>query len=45
MCILWFIFLSYLHRKGIEITEIAFLMIGLFYIGDCILIKGKGEKK
>lgn len=39
MSVLWFIFLVYAHSKGAEVDNITFLMIAIFYVGDCILIK------
>lgn len=44
MSVLWFVFLVYAHSRGAEIDNITFLMVAIFYVGDCILIKG-GDKK
>lgn len=44
MSVLWFVFLVYAHSKGVEIDNITFLMVAIFYVGYCILIKG-GDKK
>lgn len=45
MSVLWFIFLAYAHSKGAEVDNITFLMIAIFYVGDCILIKNRGREK
>ena len=44
MSAVWFIILFYAHGSGVEIDNITFLMVAIFYVGDCILIKG-GDKK
>ena len=44
MSILWFIFLLYIGSKGIEIGNTAGIMLALFYVGDCVLIK-KGKRR
>lgn len=44
MSVLWYVFLVYAHSKGIEADNITLLMVAIFYVGDCILIKG-GNKK
>lgn len=43
MSVLWFIILSIAWHTGIKIDDISFLMISIFYIGDCILM-GKGGR-
>ena len=45
MSVLWFIFLAYAKSKGAEIDNILFLMIAIFYVGDCVLIKNSGGIK
>lgn len=40
MSVVWFIFLVWLYGKGAEITEDAFIMISILYIGDCVLMSG-----
>lgn len=37
MSVVWFLFLFWIYNKGIEVSEIAFLIVGIFYIGDCVL--------
>ena len=39
MSLLWFMLLFYAWGNGIEISDTVFLMVSIFYIGDCILIK------
>lgn len=41
MSVLWFIFLAYARCQGVEIDNITFLMIAIFYVGDCILIHNR----
>lgn len=43
MSIIWFLFLFFMYRNGINVSDIAFLLVGIFYIGDCILISRKKE--
>lgn len=44
MSALWFGFILYCGFHGAEITDLNLLMIAVFYIGDCILIKSTGDK-
>ena len=39
MSIVTFLFLSYIHGKGIEIPDLYAVVVAVFYVGDCILIK------
>ena len=39
MSIIWFLLLSNAYVNGIKITEVPILMISIFYIGDCILMR------
>ncbi len=39
MSLLWFVILSIACGKGIEIDNISFMMIAIFYVGDCILMR------
>lgn len=39
MSVLWFVFLYYAWSKGLEMSDTVVLMISIFYVGDCILIK------
>lgn len=39
MSIIWFLFLAWVYQQGVEISEIVFMMISIFYIGDCVLLK------
>ena len=39
MSILWFAFMIYCAWNGAEITDMNLLMVSVFYIGDCILLK------
>lgn len=45
MSILWFIFLFFAISQGIEIDDTTFdiilLMISIFYVGDCILLRNR----
>lgn len=41
MSVLWFIFIVIELFKGIDISDMNFMMIGLFYIGDCILLTNR----
>lgn len=41
MSVLWFVFLVYAHSKGVEIDNITFLMVAIFYVGDCILMRNR----
>lgn len=41
MSLVWFLLLSWMHQNSIEVTELAFVMIAIFYIGDCILYTGQ----
>lgn len=41
MSAVWFIILFYAHGRGVEIDDIMFLMIAIFYVGDCILIHNR----
>ena len=36
MSIIWFALLIFCYSKGAEISDIAMLMVAVFYIGDCI---------
>ena len=38
MSVLWFLILYNAWKRGIEISDMAFLMTSIFYVGDCILI-------
>lgn len=41
MSAVWFIILFYAHGRGVEIDDIMFLMIAIFYVGDCILMRNR----
>lgn len=41
---MWFIFLLYIGSKGVELSNTAGIMLALFYVGDCVLIK-KGKQE
>lgn len=41
MSLLWFVILSIAWGKGIEIDNISFMMIAIFYVGDCILMRNR----
>lgn len=41
MSVIWFLFLAWVYQQGIEVSEIAFLLVGIFYVGDCVLISRK----
>lgn len=45
MSILWFAFMIYCALNGAEITDMNLLMISIFYVGDCILLKTIGKEK
>ena len=36
MSIIWFALLTFCYSRGAEISDIAMLMVAVFYIGDCI---------
>ena len=41
MSVLWFICCTIGWANNLDITDMNFMMIALFYIGDCILITRK----
>lgn len=41
MSLVWFLLLAWMYQNGTEVTELAFIMISIFYIGDCIIYTGK----
>jgi len=41
MSVVWFLFLMWVFKQGVEVSEMAFLMIPIFYVGDCILASRK----
>ena len=41
MSLIWFLFLAWIYQQGIEVSEVAFLMIAIFYIGDCVLLSDR----
>nr|DAU77526.1 MAG TPA: hypothetical protein [Caudoviricetes sp.] len=43
MSIVWFAILMCAWRAGIEIDEASWMMIAIFYVGDCILLQRKGD--
>ena len=45
MSILWFAFMIYCAWNGAEITDLNLLMVSVFYIGDCILLKMVRKEK
>lgn len=45
MSLLWFVLIIYCGFNGAEITDLNLLMVAVFYIGDCILLKTVREEK
>lgn len=45
MSMVTFLFLSYIYGKGISIPDLWALVVAIFYVGDCILIKDFSPKK
>ena len=41
MSLVLFMFLSYIHGKGISIPDLYALVIAILFVGDCILINRK----
>ncbi len=41
MSILWFMFMMFCYGSGAKVTDMNFMMIALFYIGDCILLTNR----
>ena len=41
MSVLWFFILLLLYEQGLEASDTTILLIGIFYIGDCILMMRK----
>ena len=44
MSVLWFLILYNAWKRGIEISDMAFLMTSILYVGDCILILSRKMK-
>ena len=40
MSVIWFLILCGAFGYGIEIKDTALIALGIFYVGDCILMKG-----
>lgn len=43
MSVIWFIMMFLAVKNGIKIDDISFLMLAIFYVGDCILMKSGGK--
>lgn len=41
MSAVWFIILFIAWENGIEIDNMSFMMIAIFYVGDCILMQNR----
>ncbi len=41
MSVVWFIFLFLAWKNGVEINDASYLMIAIFYVGDCILMRNR----
>lgn len=41
MSVIWFIILFLAWENGIEIDDMSFMMIAIFYVGDCILMQNR----
>lgn len=37
MSVIWFLITYCMYCEGCELTDIAIMMIAIFYVGDCIL--------
>lgn len=43
MSVIWFIMMFLAYENEIKIDDISFLMLAIFYVGDCILMKSGGK--
>lgn len=41
MSVVWFIILFLAWKNGIEIDDMSFLMIAIFYVGDCVFMRSR----
>ena len=41
MSVVWFIFLFLAWLNGADVDNASFLMIAIFYVGDCILMQNR----
>lgn len=41
MSVVWFIFLVLAWLNGAEVDNASFLMIAIFYVGDCISMQNR----
>lgn len=41
MSVVWFIILFYAWSQGIKVDDMSYLMIAIFYVGDCILMRNR----
>lgn len=41
MSVLWFIMILLAFKNGIKIDDISFLILAIFYVGDCILVRNR----
>lgn len=44
MSLLWFVFLLFAWDKGAEISDLELVMVSIFYVGDCILMRNRKVK-
>ena len=45
MSMVTFLFLLYIYGKGISVPDLWALVVAIFYVGDCILIKDFSPKR
>lgn len=43
MSAIWFIVLFLAWENGVEIDDASYLMLAIFYVGDCILMRTEGR--
>ena len=43
MSVLWFIMILLAFKNRIKIDDISFLILAIFYVGDCILMRSVGK--
>ncbi len=41
MSVIWFIVLFLAWGNGVEIDDMSYLMLAIFYVGDCILMQNR----
>lgn len=41
MSLLWFVLLLFTWKNGAEISDLELVMISIFYVGDCILMRNR----